>query len=64
MKRKTFSKEGWFYIFIGLLLGIFLLNSSSQGRLYSVFELDSFKIRNEGQFYRLISYSFCHDGNW
>lgn len=54
------SSENLLNIFLILMIGIYVINHLTKGLVLSLFELDSNKIRNSHQYYRLFSFGFLH----
>jgi len=47
-------------IFLLIMIALYFLNISTKGSIYTLFELDSYKIIKEHQYYRLLSFGFLH----
>lgn len=54
------SNTTLFNIFLLLMIFLYILNISTKGTVYSLFEFDSNKIINDHQYYRLLSFGFLH----
>lgn len=50
-------------LFLVIMVLVFLLNYITKGELNKQLELDSNKIRYTHQYYRVVTYAFCH-GSW